>query len=112
MASGCDWAHHEAIGGGGVAGGGSGERRWRGRGGAPAAARVPARLKAGKINARPWELLWGLGKRWEVLAGGGSERRCELTEAAAAMAGGGRRAHAREESEAATYSRARVDGVT
>jgi hypothetical protein len=28
------------------------------------------------------------------------------------MAGGGRRAHAREESEAATYSRARVDGVT
>jgi hypothetical protein len=104
MAPGCDWAHHEAIGGGGVAGGGYGERRRRGRGGAPAATRVPMRLEAGKINARPWELLWGLGKMWEALASGGSERRCELTEAAAAMAGGGLRAHPREEREATTYS--------
>jgi hypothetical protein len=65
-----------------VAGGGSGERRQQGRGGAPTVARVPARLEVGNVNARPWELLRGLGKRLEALVGGGSERRCELTEAA------------------------------
>jgi hypothetical protein len=37
-----DWDHHASIGGGGVAGSGFGEWRLRGRGGAPAAARVPA----------------------------------------------------------------------
>jgi hypothetical protein len=67
----------------------------RGRGGAPAGARFPARLEAGKFNTWPWKLLWGLGKRLEPLAGGGSQRRCELTEVAAAMAGGGRRARPR-----------------
>jgi hypothetical protein len=58
----CDWAHHELIGGGGVTEGDSGERLWRGRGSTPAAARFSARLKEAKINARPWELLSGLGK--------------------------------------------------
>jgi hypothetical protein len=81
----CDWAHQELIGGGGVAGGDSSERRRRDHGGAPAAARFPVRLAMGKINTRPWELLWGLGMSYEGLAGGGSLRRCELA-AAAAMA--------------------------
>jgi hypothetical protein len=52
----CDWAHHTSIGGGGSAGDGPSKRRRRGRGGAPAAARVPAKLGAEKLNARPWEL--------------------------------------------------------
>jgi hypothetical protein len=56
MTSEYDWAHHSSIGGGGLAGGGSGEQRRRGRGGAPAAARVPARLEVGRINARRWKL--------------------------------------------------------
>jgi hypothetical protein len=46
----------ESIGGGGMAGGGSGERRRRGRGGAPASARVPARVRAMRGNKRRWEL--------------------------------------------------------
>jgi hypothetical protein len=46
----------------GAAGDGLGERRRRGRGGAPAAARVPAKLEAGEINAQPWELEGDLGK--------------------------------------------------
>jgi hypothetical protein len=37
----CDWAHSELIGGDGVAGYGSGERRRRGRSGAAASARIP-----------------------------------------------------------------------
>jgi hypothetical protein len=80
---------------------------WQGCGSVPTVAWVPTKLEAGKINARPWELLWGLGKRLEALADGGSERRCELTEAAMAMAGGSRQAHAREERDAAFYSQAR-----
>jgi hypothetical protein len=43
------------------------------------------------------------------LAGSGSERRGKLTEAAAAMAGGGRRTHTQEEREAAFYSRAHAE---
>jgi hypothetical protein len=52
----CDWAHHALIGDGGSVGDGPGERRWRGRGGAPAAAWIPVKLEAGKLNACPWEL--------------------------------------------------------
>jgi hypothetical protein len=48
----CDWAHHASI----------GERRRRGHGGAPAAARVLARLEVGNLNAQPWELEGHLGK--------------------------------------------------
>jgi hypothetical protein len=62
MAQVCDWAHHASISGGGSAGDGPGERRRRGRGGAPAAARVPAKLKVGEIKARTWELEGVLGK--------------------------------------------------
>jgi hypothetical protein len=43
------------------------------------------------------------------LAGGGSERRCELIEAAAAMPGDGPRTHAREEREAAFNSRVHAE---
>jgi hypothetical protein len=39
-----------------LAGDGPGERRRRDRGGAPAAARVPVKLEAGKLNVRSWEL--------------------------------------------------------
>jgi hypothetical protein len=58
----CDWAHHASIGGGGSVGDGPGERPRRGRGGAPAAARVSAKLDAGKLNVRAWELEGDLGK--------------------------------------------------
>jgi hypothetical protein len=62
MALGCDLAHPEAIGGGCMARGGSGERRQWGRGGAPAGAQVPVRFGAGKIKSRPWELEGDMGK--------------------------------------------------
>jgi hypothetical protein len=52
-----DWVHHELIGGGGF-----GERRRRGRGGVPAAARVPARVRKMQGNGWRWKLEWGLGK--------------------------------------------------
>jgi hypothetical protein len=52
----CDRAHHTSIDGGVPTGDGPGKRRRRGRGGAPAAARVPAKLGAEKLNARPWKL--------------------------------------------------------
>jgi hypothetical protein len=52
----CDLAHHKAIGCGCVVGGGPGERRWRGRGGTPTGAWLPARFGAGKFNTQPWEL--------------------------------------------------------
>jgi hypothetical protein len=62
LAWGCDWAHHTSIDGGVPTGDDPGKRWRRGRGGAPAAARVPAKLGAGKLNARPWELEGDLGK--------------------------------------------------
>jgi hypothetical protein len=86
----CDWAHHGPIGSCCVDGGGSGERQRRGCGGTLAGAWLLARVEAGEFNKRPWELLCGLGNRLEALAGGGSEQKCQLTEAVAAMAGGGR----------------------
>jgi hypothetical protein len=58
----CDSPHHASIGGGGLAGDGPGERRRRRHGGAPTAARVPAKLEAVKINVWPWELEGDLGK--------------------------------------------------
>jgi hypothetical protein len=59
---GCDWAHHTSIDGSVPTGDDPGKRWWRGRGGAPATARVPARLGAGKLNAQPWELKGDLRK--------------------------------------------------
>jgi hypothetical protein len=53
---GCDLAHHMTIDFGVPTRDGPGKRRRRGRGDAPAAARVPAKLGAEKLNARPWEL--------------------------------------------------------
>jgi hypothetical protein len=47
MAPKCDWAHHRPIGGGGLAGDGPS---------ALAAAQVPTKLEAGKLNAWSWEL--------------------------------------------------------
>jgi hypothetical protein len=38
----------------------------------PAVTRIPARLEAGKINARPWEVKGELGKRLGWSAGGGA----------------------------------------
>jgi hypothetical protein len=70
-----DWDHHASIGGGGVAGSGFGEWRLRGRGGAPAAARVPASAGAMRGNGQWWKLEWGLGKSSEALAGGRIEWR-------------------------------------
>jgi hypothetical protein len=58
----CDWAHHASIGCGGLDGDDPGEWRRRGRGGAPAAAWVPAKLEEEEINAWPWELKGDLGK--------------------------------------------------
>jgi hypothetical protein len=55
-------ASPERIGSGDVIGDGSEERRRRGRGGAPAGARFPARFGAGKINTRAWELEGVVGK--------------------------------------------------
>jgi hypothetical protein len=104
----CDWAHHASIGGGGSVGGSSGERRRRGRGEAPAAARVPAKLEVGKLNAWPWELEGVLGKGYEGLAGEGNEQSCELTGSGGNGGSAGSGAHAREKEGTAFYSRARV----
>jgi hypothetical protein len=46
VAQGCDRAHRGSIGGGGVAGSDAGERRRRGRGGAPASAWILANVGA------------------------------------------------------------------
>jgi hypothetical protein len=59
---GCDWAHHTSIDGGVPTGDDRGKWWRRGRGGASAAARVLARLEAGMLNARPWELEGDLRK--------------------------------------------------
>jgi hypothetical protein len=58
----CDWAHHASIGGGGSVGDGPSERWQRGCGGAPTAARVLAKLKAGMLNVCLWELERVLGE--------------------------------------------------
>jgi hypothetical protein len=56
MAGTCDSAHQDSIGGGGAVGDDSGERRQRGRDGAAASARSPAREGAMQGNKQPWEL--------------------------------------------------------
>jgi hypothetical protein len=52
----CNWAYHESIGCGGLAGGSSGERQWRDRGGAAALTRNPAWGGAMWGNTWLWEL--------------------------------------------------------
>jgi hypothetical protein len=46
----CDWPHHEPIGGDGLAGGGSGEQRRRGHGGAPAVHQILVRKLCGDLG--------------------------------------------------------------
>jgi hypothetical protein len=103
----CDWAHHASIGGGGLDGDDPGKWRWRGRGGAPTAVRVPVKLEAGEINAQPWELKGDLGKARRVWPAVGASRAWAHRRRQQWRIGG-RRTHAREEREAAFYSRVRA----
>jgi hypothetical protein len=86
----CDWAHWGSIGGGGLVGEGSSERRRRGCGDASTPARIP--VTGGKMHANKW--LWQLSlgpRRGAQLLGW----RCERADGRARRGGGNGRRRSR-----------------